>query len=229
MLENTENQYCYNYPHPSVTTDAVVFTIFKDKLRILLIKRGAAPYRGCWAIPGGFLEMDEDLDECARRELQEETGVEKIHMEQLYTFGTPGRDPRERVISVAYFAITPYENIKPVAASDASDVEWFPLNNLPTLAFDHDKIIDMAQNRLKLSLGYSDLVFKFLPETFTLSEAQKIYERVSNKNLDKRNFRKSVTNSGFIEETGRTRCDGSHRPARLYRIANEKQTHSINS
>jgi 8-oxo-dGTP diphosphatase len=229
VLENTENQYCYKYPHPSVTTDTVVFTIFEEILRLLLIKRGAAPYLGSWAIPGGFLEMDEDLDDCARRELKEETGVEKIHMEQLYTFGTPGRDPRERVISVAYFAITPYENIKPVAASDASDVEWFPLNDLPTLAFDHDKIINIAHNRLKLSLGYSALAFKFLPETFTLSEAQRIYEIVSNKKLDKRNFRKSITNSGFIEETGNTRCDGNHRPARLYRIAIDKQTHSINS
>jgi 8-oxo-dGTP diphosphatase len=219
MLNDTENSYCYRYPHPAVTTDAVVFTIFDNKLRLLLIKRGADPYKGSWAIPGGFLEMDEGLDECARRELKEETGLEKIYMEQLYTFGAPERDPRERVITVAYYAITPHGNIKLDAASDASDADWFPIDKLPKLAFDHDKIIHMAHNRLKMGLDYSALAFHFLPETFTLSEAQKVYEIVRNNQIDKRNFRKSITNSGIIEETGELRCEGSHRPARLYRIA----------
>lgn len=229
MTENTANSYCYRYPHPAVTTDAVIFTISENKLRLLLIKRGVDPFKGFWAIPGGFLELNEDLDECARRELKEETGLENIYLEQLHTFGKPDRDPRERVITVAYYAITSNADMKPKAASDASAAEWFPIDQLPKLAFDHDKIINMAHNRLKLNLDYSAIAFQFLPETFTLSEAQRVYEIIRNSRLDKRNFRKSIANSGLITETGNMRRDGKHRPARLYRIADNNGLHPIYS
>jgi 8-oxo-dGTP diphosphatase len=229
MIEHVTNSYCYRYPHPAVTTDAVIFTISDNKLRLLLIKRGAEPYKDAWAIPGGFLELEEDLDECARRELQEETGLENIYLEQLHAFGTPDRDPRERVITVAYYAIASNVDMQPTAASDASDAAWFPIDQLPKLAFDHDKIIDMAHNRLKFNLDYSAIAFQFLPETFTLSEAQKVYEIIRNSRLDKRNFRKSIINSGLIKETDNMRRNGKHRPARLYRIADDNWLQSINS
>jgi 8-oxo-dGTP diphosphatase len=206
----------------------VVFTVAADKLQLLLIKRGADPYKDSWAIPGGFLELEEDLEECARRELKEETGLENIYLEQLHTFGSPERDPRERVVTVAYYAIVPKVNMEPTADSDASDAAWFPIDKLPPLAFDHDEIINMAHNRLRFKLDCSAIAFQFLPETFTLSEAQKIYEIIGNNRLDKRNFRKSITSSGLIKETGIMRRGGKHRPANLYRIA-DNSLKSINN
>jgi 8-oxo-dGTP diphosphatase len=221
MTDTGTKSYCYRYPHPAVTTDAVVFTISENRLKLLLIKRGAAPYRDSWAIPGGFLEIDEDLEECARRELEEETGLKNIYLQQLYTFGKPERDPRERVITVAYYAVAPNVDMDSTASSYASDAAWFSTNRLPPLAFDHDKIINTALNRLRFDLDYSARAFQFLPETFTLSEAQRVFEIIRDNKLDKRNFRKSITKSGLIKETGDVRRDGNHRPARLYRIADE--------
>lgn len=211
------NEYIYKYPHPAVTTDIVVFTISGEALKLLLIQRGQNPYRGAWALPGGFLEPEEDLEECARRELREETGLQNLYLEQLFTFGKPMRDPRERVVSVAYFALAPSIDNQPKAASDAADAAWYSLDSLPPLAFDHTKIIAMAKNRLVSKLEYSSIAFRFLPETFTLSEAQEIHEIVRGEQLDKRNFRKQITGMGLIEETGNQRRDGNHRPARLYR------------
>ncbi len=219
MTVTKENLFSYKYPHPAVTTDVVVFTISKDKLKLLLIRRGLDPYKGSWALPGGFLNLEEDLEECAIRELQEETGLNDMYLEQLHTFGRPGRDPRERVISVAYYAIAPDANIAPVAASDATDAAWFPVDQLPALAFDHSEIISMAHKRLISKLDYSAIACRFLPGTFTLSELQKIYESIRNNQMDKRNFRKNIIGSGFIETTGETRREGKHRPAQLYRVA----------
>jgi len=210
-------EYSYRYPHPAVTTDIVVFTISDGALKLLLIKRGQAPHKGAWALPGGFLEPEEDLSECAQRELREETGLENIYLEQLYTFGKPGRDPRERVVSVAYFALVPTLDTTPVAASDAVAIGWHAMDKIPPLAFDHSEIMSMALKRLLSKLNYSSIAFQFLPEAFTLSEAQKVYEIVRNEKLDKRNFRKQITNLGLIEETGDQRRNGHHRPARLYR------------
>jgi len=211
------NEYIYKYPHPAITTDIVVFTISGGALKLLLIQRGQDPYKGAWALPGGFLEPDEDLEECAQRELQEETGLQDIYLEQLFTFGKPGRDPRERVVSVAYFALAPSTDNPPQATSDAVDATWRSLDSLPPLAFDHAEIIAMAHNRLLSKLEYSTIAFQFLPETFTLSEAQQVYEIVRGEQLDKRNFRKQITGMGLIEETGQQRRNGNHRPARLYR------------
>lgn len=225
--DHTENLYPYRYPHPALTTDVVVFSIYDDKLKLLLIKRGQDPHKGSWAIPGGFLEIDEGLKECARRELKEETGLEDIHLEQLHTFGKPGRDPRERVVSVAFYAIAPAAGKEPLAGSDAIDVAWFSIDQLPQLAFDHSDIISLAHKRLILNLNCSAIAFRFLPETFTLSEAQKVYEIISNNRLDKRNFRKSITNSGLIKETEAMRRDGNHRPARLYRLVDHNRIQSF--
>ncbi len=220
-------KYSYRYPHPAITTDIAVFAIIGEILKLLLIKRGQDPYRDTWALPGGFLEPDEELHQCAQRELQEETGLEAIYLEQLYTFGAPERDPRERVVSVAYFALMPTADNTPQAASDAAAARWYSMDNLPTMAFDHNVIADMAHKRLLSKLNYSSIAFQFLPETFTLSELQKVYEIVRNEKLDKRNFRKQITHMGLIKETGDQRRDGNHRPARLYRATCRNQIQFI--
>jgi len=210
--------YSYEYPHPAVTVDIVIFTIRDDQLKLLLIRRAGEPYRGKWALPGGFVAMDEDLEQAARRELEEETGVAGVYLEQLYTFGKPDRDPRERVITVVYCALIPSDKLQLCAATDAEAVGWFGLDELPELAFDHPKIVEMAHERLVAKLEYSTIAFQFLGEAFTLSELQSVYEIIQREPLDKRNFRKWVLAMEQIEETGEERRDGPHRPAKLYRV-----------
>ena len=210
--------YQYEYPHPAVTTDIVIFTIRDGRLELLLIRRGAEPFKGKWALPGGFVGIDESLEDGARRELQEETGVSDVWLEQLYSFGAPDRDPRERVITVAYYALIPSDRLEIRAATDAEAVGWFALDELPELAFDHPKIVGMAQERLAAKLDYSTIAFQFMPARFTLSELQRVYEIILGEEIDKRNFRKWVLALEQIEETGEQRREGAHRPAMLYRV-----------
>lgn len=210
--------YCYEHPHPALTTDVVIFTIRDAQLEVLLIRRAAEPYRGSWALPGGFVDIDEDLEVSAMRELREETGVTGVYLEQLYTFGAPRRDPRERVISVAYYALVPSDRLQLRAASDAQALAWFPLDALPPLAFDHDEMIAMAHKRLASKLDYSTIALQFMPDQFTLSALQKVYEIVLGEALDKRNFRKRVMAYSCIEDTGEVARYGNHRPARLYSV-----------
>lgn len=212
--------YRYPYPHPAVTTDVVIFTIRDGQLKLLLIKRGGDPYQGRWALPGGFIEMGEDLEAGARRELEEETGVSGVYLEQLYTFGKPDRDPRERVISVAYYALIPSDQVRLQAATDAEAVGWFAFEELPPLAFDHDEIVTMAHQRLVAKLDYSTIAFKFLSREFTLGELQEVYEIIRREPVDKRNFRKQVLSFGKLAETKKLKREGAHRPARLYRVKN---------
>ena len=210
--------FTYDYPHPAVTTDVVVFTLRDQELKLLLIKRGGDPYKGKWALPGGFVQLDEDLDTGARRELEEETGVSGVYLEQLYTFGAVDRDPRERVITVAYYALIPSDKLQLRAASDAEAVGWFGIEELPRLAFDHKEIVRMAHQRLVAKLDYSTIAFQFMPKEFTLSELQSVYENILQEPVDKRNFRKWVLALEGIEETGELRTEGAHRPAMLYRV-----------
>jgi 8-oxo-dGTP diphosphatase len=219
--------YCYPYPHPAVTTDVVIFSIRDQRLVLLLVKRANPPFRDSWALPGGFLDIDEDLVDCAQRELREETGVRGVYLEQLYTFGRPDRDPRERVISVVYLALVPSDRIQLEAASDASDARWFPRDELPVVAFDHEEIIHLAHRRLVAKLDYSTIAFQFMAEEFTLSELQRVYEILLDQPLDKRNFRKWILALEHIEETGEQRRTGNHRPARVYRATNPERVHII--
>jgi len=220
--------HCYDYPRPALTTDVVVFTLREQQLQLLLIRRANPPHAGMWALPGGFLDMGEDLERCAQRELEEETGVSGVYLEQLYSFGKPDRDPRGRVISVAYFALVPEHRLPaPRAASDAAEVAWFPVSKLPPLAFDHGDIIAMAQQRLVAKLAYSSIALQFLAETFTLGELQQVYEIVQGESLDKRNFRKRILALDLIEETGQLRRTGRHRPAREYRIKHPQRMEII--
>ena len=210
--------YSYAYPHPAVTVDIVIFTVRDEQLKLLLIRRAGEPYQGKWALPGGFIHLDETLETSARRELEEETGVSGVYLEQLYTFGAPERDPRERVITVAYYALIPSDKLQLRAATDAEAVGWFGMDELPDLAFDHPDIIAMAHQRLVAKLDYSTIAFQFLGRDFTLSELQSVYEIILREELDKRNFRKWALALEQIEETGRERRHGAHRPAKLYRL-----------
>ncbi|NOX64100.1 MAG: NUDIX hydrolase [Chloroflexi bacterium] len=204
------------YPRPLVTVDIVLFTFTEGELRVLLIQRKHPPFEGYWALPGGFVNIDEPLDQAAARELFEETGVSNIYLEQLYTFGDPQRDPRGRVITVAYFAIMSADAAeKTRAGDDAAAARWFNVYDLPSLAFDHERIIKYALVRLRYKLEYTALGFLLLPEEFTLSELQQVYEVVLQERLDKRNFRRKILAQGIIEDSGRLRY-GDHRPAKLY-------------
>ena len=219
---NTLSAYSYAHPHPAVTTDVVIFTIQDEKLKVLLIQRAGEPFKDKWALPGGFVEIDEDLEHAAARELEEETGVAGVYLEQLYTFGGPDRDPRERVITVAYYALVPIDRLHLRAASDAKQVQWFPCRRLPQLAFDHKQIIAMARQRLASKLDYSTIALQFMPDKFTLSELQKVYEIILDEKLDKRNFRKRVQSFKCIKTTGEMKRNGSHRPARLYTLTSPR-------
>lgn len=219
--------YSYEYPHPAVTTDIVIFTIKDEQLNVLLIRRASEPHKDGWALPGGFVEIDEGLEHSALRELKEETGITGVYLEQLYTFGQPQRDPRERVISVAYYALVPIGHIRLQPGSDAREASWFRISELPALAFDHKDIISMAQQRLAAKLDYSTIALQFMPKKFTLSELQKVYEILLGEQLDKRNFRKKVLAYDCIEHTGEERRNGSHRPAQLFTVKSPGQVEIV--
>jgi 8-oxo-dGTP diphosphatase len=210
------------YHRPSVTADIVVLALRESALQVLLVRRKNWPYEGMWAVPGGFVEIDESLEQAARRELAEETGVAdpEIPLEQLHTFGTPGRDPRMRVISVAFLALVRADQVEPRAASDAAAAAWFPVYAPPPLAFDHDQILSCATAQLRHKVEYTPAIFRLLPVAFTLTELQEAYEQVLRQELDKRNFRRKMLSSGLVVETPHVRS-GDHRPARLYRLRSE--------
>ena len=210
--------YQYDYPHPAVTADVVVFTIENDDLKVLLIQRAQEPFEGEWALPGGFVEIDESLGQAAKRELKEETGVNASFLEQLYTFGRPDRDPRERIITVAYYALIPFDQLSIAAGDDARDARLYSTDELPALAFDHDSILRIAKDRVKERLSDSFYAFQMLPKAFTMYELRRVYELFLGEVLDKRNFRKKIIALDQIEETGEKRESVRHRPARLYRV-----------
>jgi len=210
--------YSYEYPHPAVTVDVTVFTVHGGDVQVLLIKRGEWPHTGKWAIPGGFVEIGESLKRAALRELREETGVRVGFLEQLGAFGHPDRDPRERVITVAYIALLPSDQMHIAAGSDASDAQLFSISKLPELAFDHDKILRRARERLRDNLDIEDVATMLMPGGFTLSELQRACETITDVSMDKRNFRKKVQALELLEPTGSEKRDGPHRPAKLYRV-----------
>jgi 8-oxo-dGTP diphosphatase len=214
--------YTYKYPRPSVTVDCVIFGLDdSNELRVLLIERAHDPYAGHWALPGGFVDEDEDLDTAARRELQEETGVINVFIEQLYTFGAPNRDPRGRVISIAYYALVNLAEHPVIPDSDAKRAEWFKVSELPQLAFDHDEIMAKAIERLRSKVLYKPIGFELLPEKFTLTDLQKLYETILGQQLNRRNFRSKMLKLGLLEQLERQK-NVAHRPAYLYTFNKEK-------
>lgn len=216
--------YTYEFPRPALTVDCVIFGLDESsKLKVLLIQRAKEPFRHCWALPGGFVDMDENLESSALRELEEETGVTNVFIEQLYTFGEPGRDPRGRTVSVAYYALVNLAEHPVKAASDAQAARWFEIDQLSDLAFDHQQILQIAINRLRAKVRYQPIGFELLPEQFTLSQLQKLYETILGvkEKLNKRNFRTRILKMGVLKEVGKQ--EGvAHRPAVLYCFDKER-------
>lgn len=215
--------YTYEFPRPSLTVDCVVFGLDEqDLLKVMLIQRNIPPFKGEWALPGGFVRVEESLEAAALRELREETGIENVFLEQLYTFGSINRDPRERVVTVAYYALVNLSEHRIKATTDASDAAWFPLVEVPRLAFDHDKILATALLRMKGKVRYEPIGFELLPKKFTLSQLQKLYETILGQKLDKRNFRKKILKMNLLIELDEIQKDVSHRAARLYQFDETK-------
>ncbi|MDR0859669.1 MAG: NUDIX hydrolase [Candidatus Peribacteria bacterium] len=205
-----------------ITVDNVIFTIINDKLHVLLVKREIEPFKDSWTIPGGFVLEEENLEKAAYRELEEKTSVKNIYLEQLYTFSDPKRDPRGRVISVAYMALVTRENVIVKAGSYTSEAKFFPVEKLPKLGFDHKKIISYAEKRLKWKLEYTNVAQYILPTKFTLSQLQKVYETVFEQKFDVRNFRKKIDKLGIVKETGEKERGNQYRPARLFQFVNKE-------
>lgn len=214
------NGYWYKYQHAALTTDCVIFGYAKSGLSVLLIKRGIEPYEGCWAIPGGFLRMDETADECARRELKEETGLETDFIEQFHTFSGIGRDPRERVVTIAYFALVNKTEVR--GGDDAKEAEWFPIDQLPELAFDHAEILAAAHQSLQEKIHFEPIGFELLPEVFTMPELQNLYEAILGVEFDRRNFYRKMLNLGLLDVVDDGIVRNSPRIPINYRFNKEK-------
>lgn len=214
----------YEYKRPGLTVDCVIFglDLEAETLKVMLIERDVEPFAGIWAIPGGFVHSDETLLEAATRELEEETGIKDVFLEQLYTFGDPGRDPRGWVVSVAYYALVSPEKHYIHATMDARDARWFPVNDLPRLAFDHAEILDTALKRIRGKLTYAPIGFELLPQKFTIKQLQKLYEIVLGRNLDNRNFRKKIFAMDVLRELDEMQRGVPHRAARFYRFDERK-------
>ncbi len=206
----------YQYPRAALAVDCVVFGFDEGDLKLLLIQRAIEPFLGQWALPGGFVRVEETLDDAARRELQEETGVSRVYLEQLYSFGELKRDPRERVVTVAYYALVKLSDHRVRGATDARNAAWFAIRELPRVAFDHERIIDVAFARLKGKVRYEPIGFELLPPKFTLTQLQHLYEIILEVPLDKRNFRKKILGMELLIETDEIEQDVAHRAARLY-------------
>lgn len=215
-----EKKYCYKYPHPAVTTDCVIFGFDGQELKVLLIERGITPYKGHWAFPGGFLNPNETAEEGARRELREETGLDSAHIEQLHTYSTPDRDPRERVITIAYIALVRIQDVR--GGDDAADAGWFPVENVPPLAFDHGEILRDALRRLRERIYFYPLGYELLPEKFTLKELQTLYEAVLGVQFDRRNFAKKMQRLDILTQLDETVWPTPKREAKLYSFNIEK-------
>lgn len=214
-----EQTYTYKYPHPAVTTDCVIFGYDGIKIKVLLVERGIDPYKGMWAFPGGFLKIDESAEEGARRELEEETGLTVKHIEQFHTFSDPKRDPRERVITVAFFALCKIEEVR--GGDDAAKAQWFSLDEIPQLAFDHDKMLRYAMRVLREQIHFQPIGFDLLPEKFTMKQLQMLYEALLDVKFDRANFAKKMLHLDILTKLDEGVWPTSKREAKLYKFNKE--------
>ena len=215
-----ELKYHYKDPHPSVTTDCVIFGFDGTKLKVLLVERGIDPYKGHWAFPGGFLRMDETAETGALRELREETGLEGAYIKQFHTFSDPDRDPRERVLTIAYYALVRIQEVK--GGDDAARAEWFALDEVPSLAFDHDLILRTAQKELRKQIFFEPIGFELLPEKFTIKELQLLYEAILNVKFDRRNFYNKMKHLEILTQLDETVFNSPQKEAYLFTFNQEK-------
>lgn len=215
-----ELNYHYKYPHPSVTTDCVIFGFDGTRMKVLLVQRGIEPYKGRWAFPGGFLQMDESAEEGALRELREETGLSGAFIRQFHTFSAPDRDPRERVITIAFYALVRIEEV--TGGDDAADARWFALDEVPQLAFDHDQILRTAEQALRQQIHFEPVGFELLPEKFTLRELQNLYEAILGVRFDKRNFSNKINRLGLLEPLDEKVNPSRKKEATLFRFNKTK-------
>jgi len=211
-----ELTYSYKYPHPAMASDCVIFGFDGVSIRVLLIQRGVEPFKGKWAFPGGFMGINETAEECARRELEEETGLKNVAVEQLYTFSDVGRDPRERVVTVAHYALVRLSEVK--GGDDAAVARWFAQDEIPSLAFDHDRILRMAISRLKERICFEPIGFELLPEVFTMTELQNLYEAILGIKFDRRNFYNKMLKLGILSEAEPRPADAARRVPSRYRF-----------
>lgn len=214
-----EKKYSYKYPHPSVTTDCVIFGFDGGKLKVLLVERGLEPYKGRWAFPGGFVKMDESCEEGALRELEEETALKGTYVQQFHTYSDPNRDPRERVITVAFFALVRIQEVE--AGDDANKAQWFAIDEVPQLAFDHDAILRDALKRLRERIHFQPIGFELLPEKFTMRQLQNLYEAILDVHFDRGNFSKKMLHFNILTSLEETVRPTPKREARLYRFNKE--------
>lgn len=203
---------------PAFSVQVLIFSINKDKLETVLIKRVREPFNGVWSIPGDIISLNDSLDDAAKKVLYDKTGIKDVYLEQLYTFGEVERDPRGRVITTAYFALLPHNNVDLSEAPNPLHAKWVPIDQIPPLAFDHERIIETGIARIKSKLLYSSIASGFLPEKFRLYDLQRVHEIILGKKIDKRNFRKKIQSLELIEPTGEYYKDGKHRPAQLYKF-----------
>lgn len=215
---NDNGQYTYKYPHPALTVDCVVFGFDGESLKLLLIERGLEPYKGMWALPGGFMRINETVERAAMRELQEETGVTDVYLDQFHVFSTLNRDPRERVVTVAFIALVRTSEYQLIAGDDAANAQWFDENRLPPLAFDHGEIIIAARQYLREAIKMRPIAFTLLDEEFTVTELQKVYEAINGVKYDRRNFQRKLMQADILEERGIREPEVASRPPRVYSL-----------
>ena len=216
----SENQFCYKYPHPAVTTDCVILGYDGNSLQVLLIERGREPYKGCWAFPGGFLNPDESAEEGALRELKEETGLNKAYIEQFHAYTMPDRDPRERVITIAYYALVRVQEV--CGGDDAARARWFPIEEVPQLAFDHDRILQDAMRQLRERIHFMPIGFELLPEKFTMMDLQQLYEAILDVKFDSHNFSEKMLHYELLNQLNETTVPTPKHEAQLYTFNKEK-------
>lgn len=218
-----KKKFTYEYERPALTVDCVIFGFDEINLKVLLIKRGIKPFKNKWALPGGFVKMTETTEQAAGRILKKETSLKGIFMEQLYTFSEVERDPRERVISVSYFALVKPSDYQVIAGDDEDSAEWFNINELPELAFDHKQIVETAHKRLKGKIRYQSIGFELLPEKFKLSQLQNLYEVILETKIDRRNFQKKIKQMDILLNTEEKEKNVAHKAATLYKFNKDKK------
>ena len=219
-MRKEKGEYTYPFPRPSVTTDCVIFGYDGKDLKLLLVERGIPPFKGMWALPGGYLQMDEDAIDGAKRELFEETGLRDAYIEQFRTFSAVDRDPRGRVITIAHLALVRISEVK--GGDDAAKARWFPLKDVPQLAFDHDMILREAMKALRQKIHFEPVGFELLPAVFTMPQLQHLYESILDVRFDRRNFASKMLHLGILEDTGSREPGAPSRVPATYRFNKDR-------